>query len=132
MKPSGPSEADTIKVMGRAILELMARVRALEERAVRIKPSTVKPPLGIFRRAVVRQLVTEAALREGISEADITGHSRLRKFAWPRQWVMFEAQKRGLSTPQIGAVLNRDHTTILSGIKAEAARRSGQRRELCT
>lgn len=68
-------------------------------------------------------LIRIVAARAGITEADILGPSRLRKFSNPRQFVMYLAHKRGMSLPQIGRIMGRHHTTVLHGVRAEEARR---------
>jgi len=68
-------------------------------------------------------LIRIVANRAGITEADILGHCRARKFSNPRQFVMYLAHKRGMSLPQIGRIMGRHHTTVLHGVRAEAARR---------
>lgn len=59
-----------------------------------------------------------------ISVADLRGARRTRAYAWPRQhamWLM--AQQPHLSLPMIGRFLGgRDHTTVLHGVRAHAAR----------
>ena len=68
-------------------------------------------------------LIRIVANRAGITEADILGQSRLRKITEHRQFVMYLAHKRGMSLPQIGRIMGRHHTTVLHGVRAEAARR---------
>lgn len=68
-------------------------------------------------------LIRIVANRAGITEADILGHCRERKFSEPRQFVMYLAHKRGMSLPQIGRIMGRHHTTVLHGVRAEMARR---------
>lgn len=70
--------------------------------------------------AIVRA-VSEAT---GISRIAIYSQSRRREIAHARQIVMHEAHKQGLSVNQIARALNRDHTTILHGIRAEETRRA--------
>jgi chromosomal replication initiation ATPase DnaA len=37
---------------------------------------------------------------------------------------MYEARKAGLSYPQIGRALGRDHSTVIDGVRAEEKRRA--------
>ena len=64
--------------------------------------------------------------RYGITRADIYGRSHSRKYAHPRQEVMWLARQAGLSFPQIGKALGRDHTSVLHGIRAHEARLNGR------
>lgn len=116
-----PDDSATIKVMGKVILELMARVRALERPHHRRKSTAVNDPMIMVES--VKGLVRAAAISSGLTEADILGPSRQRFVCTARQWVMFEAQAAGFTLPQIGRVLKRDHTTVLHGIRAERKRR---------
>ena len=41
------------------------------------------------------------------------------------RWEVYEAlRKAGMSTPQIGRIVRRDHTTVLHGLRALEARRA--------
>jgi chromosomal replication initiation ATPase DnaA len=59
----------------------------------------------------------------GLTVDDFTGPCRKRHVAWPRQEFMLAAHEAGYSMPQISGFLNRDHTTILHGIRAARKRR---------
>ena len=65
----------------------------------------------------VDRIATAVADYYGISSEDITGKSRSRKYARPRQLVMYLAREEtDASLPSIGKSLgDRDHTTILYG-----------------
>jgi len=66
--------------------------------------------------------------------AVMTGPSQIREVAWRRYLVALEIYRRyGLSLPQIGRMLgNRDHTTILYGIRKIEAMTEEQRAEINT
>ena len=66
---------------------------------------------------VIRALVVDAARLHGVPVAEIMGHNKAPRVVRARQAVMAEAHLRGLSTPRIGAVLRRDHSTVLYGIR---------------
>ncbi len=58
-----------------------------------------------------------------ITLAQLRGKQRARCFAWPRQEVMYRASKEtSASLPEIGRYLDRDHTTVIHGIRAHEAR----------
>lgn len=66
---------------------------------------------------LIRGLVADAARLHGVPVAEIMGHNNAPRVSRARQAVMAEAHLRGLSTTRIGAVLRRDHSTVLYGIK---------------
>lgn len=74
----------------------------------------------------VRQAIRDAASATGISTADILGRSRLRTIVHARQLAMHMAHEAGAPCTQIARVFKRDHSTIIHGVRAEAARRAAQ------
>lgn len=64
----------------------------------------------------------------GITEAEIVGRSRVRPLVRARQLVAFVARRDGATYGQIAKALRRDRTTIIHGVRAEAARREASRR----
>ena len=73
---------------------------------------------------LVMSIVEEVAAQTGVPIRDILG--RCRRADEARQLVMFVARRTGLSYPKIGHAMNRDHTTIIAGVKREKARRAVQ------
>ena len=76
-----------------------------------------------------RMNVAEACRRYGISSKMIWGVSRDRVTAMARQEIWWRARhdsfyRTSLSLPVIGRLSRRDHTTVLHGIGAHAARRA--------
>ena len=71
-----------------------------------------------------REIIAAVAARHGLTPADLTGPSRRRYIAWPRQEAMARLQVQlGWSTPRIGRALgDRHHTTVMHGIRAYTAR----------
>lgn len=71
-----------------------------------------------------REIIHRVATKYGMTTADLIGPARSRWFAYARQEAMYRIrQERGLSLPQIGAILGgRDHTTVLHGIRCHADR----------
>jgi chromosomal replication initiator protein len=54
----------------------------------------------------------------GLNSDDLKGRSRHKQIVWPRQIAMFLLREDAhLSTPDIGRLLNRDHTTVLHAVK---------------
>ena len=79
--------------------------------------------------AVVEKLIQAATAVTCLTRAQLLGPSREQHISSVRQIIMYLAIKQGKSSPVIGAALNRDHTTVLHGRKAIAARlENGNRR----
>jgi chromosomal replication initiator protein len=58
----------------------------------------------------------------GIKIDDLKGKSRHKQVVAPRHIAMYLLREDGhLSTPEVGRLLNRDHTTVLHGIKQVAS-----------
>jgi chromosomal replication initiation ATPase DnaA len=72
--------------------------------------------------AVFRTVVAEVAARHGVIPKLITSDSCARIASFPRQEVMWLLRQRGYSTIQIGRALGRDHSTVIHGARAHAAR----------
>ena len=54
----------------------------------------------------------------GINADELKGKSRHKQIVEPRQLAMYLLREDAhLSTPEIGRLLNRDHTTVLHGLK---------------
>lgn len=76
-------------------------------------------------RKTARAIIAEVRQKHRLTEEEILGHCRQRKFAWPRQEAMFQCyvQCPHLSYPQIArAFNNRDHSTVIFGVKAHCER----------
>lgn len=69
-----------------------------------------------------RKVVHEVAERRGIIPKLITSDSNARIASIPRQEVMWRLRQLGYSTIQIGRALGRDHSTVIHGSRAHAAR----------
>lgn len=69
------------------------------------------------------RIIREVAAKYGRTVDELTGPLRWRSIAWARQEAMFRLRNETtLSYPDIGRRLNRDHTTILHGVRAHAKR----------
>ena len=101
---------------------LRAEVRALTARLARLEGKDARPVLP-WVEAAVDSLIMQAATLYRVTPEEILSQRRTMVVALARQWVMFEAHEAGISTPQIGAALGRDHTTVLYGAQAEEKRR---------
>ena len=68
------------------------------------------------------EIIYRVAQKHGVGVGDIRGPSRKPILVLARQEAAYEIRmKRGLSLPQIGVMLGRDHTTVLHGIKRHTA-----------
>jgi hypothetical protein len=78
------------------------------------------------RRALAapfERIKIEVAAKHGLTVAELMGHSHRRGIVAARQEASYRAAaETKLSYPQIGRLLNRDHTTILHGIRRHAER----------
>jgi chromosomal replication initiator protein len=89
------------------------------------------PPLPVpgqhYKRGSVKELMEIAertAAAHGVTVQDLKSQSRERRIAWPRQEAMAWAYETcRFSLTRIGAFYNRDHTTVLHGIRAAEKRR---------
>lgn len=63
-----------------------------------------------------RALAMAAAIAE-VSVAELIEHRRMQAMVRARAAVALALRRRGLSTPRIGAILDRDHSTALHAIR---------------
>lgn len=76
------------------------------------------------RGPTMRKVISEVAERHGLTLTQLRDHCRTRSIAYVRQEAMYEARVRaGKSLPMIGRYLNRDHTTVLYGVRAHERRK---------
>lgn len=67
-------------------------------------------------------IAVEVANSKGLTFEEMMADTRQRDVAWPRQEFMLAAHREGYSMPEIGALIGRDHTTVLHGIRAAKKR----------
>lgn len=72
---------------------------------------------------IVQRVCREVCDETGVSLNALRGRSREQAIVQIRHLAMYAAHERGASLSQIGRYLGRDHTTVLHGVRAEAARR---------
>ena len=66
----------------------------------------------------MRKVLTDVCHHYKINPSEMNSARRQRRIAWPRQLIMYICSKKlGASSGEIGALLDRDHSTVLSGIK---------------
>ena len=115
-----------------------ARLNAPEKAVAEIQKPTTEPAKA---DAVVEtfepkfpspssEIIYRVAQKHGVGVGDIRGPSRKPNLVLARQEAAYEIRmKRGLSLPQIGVMLGRDHTTVLHGIKRHTALLAKQAQE---
>lgn len=72
---------------------------------------------GVFFDKRARAILCRVAQHYQVKTADIRSknrHQTLVTIRWVAMWLMYRA---GGSTPQIGRWLDRDHTTVMSGLR---------------
>ncbi len=74
------------------------------------------------QRRTMPDICQTHARQAGLTVADMRGYRRTQALAWTRQDAMRVMYAHGYSSPQIGTYFRRDHSTVLSGIKASEAR----------
>lgn len=74
-------------------------------------------------KPTTRDVIAATAAEWGITPEDITGPKRLRIYAWPRQMAMaICCRMLGGSHADVGRRFNRDHTTVIHGLRAHDKR----------
>jgi len=74
-------------------------------------------------RVSMKTVVAEISEMYGVTVADLHGPSRTRAISMARQHAMFVmADQPHLSLPMIGKFFDRDHTTVLHGVRRHKAR----------
>lgn len=78
-------------------------------------PRWYQPPS--LTRYTGLDIIHRVAKLHDVTPDDITGPSKLPEHCQARFHVMRELRAKGWSTPRIGRLLNRDHTTIVYGLR---------------
>jgi chromosomal replication initiator protein len=69
-------------------------------------------------KLTLEAILNSAADYFGLSVTELTGRNRSARVATPRQIIMYVMREEiGASLPQIGQILDRDHTTVMHGIE---------------
>lgn len=77
----------------------------------------------LWDRPSIKALAEEFCALEGMSLDELTGVTRCRACAWPRQHFMHICVVRhGKSVSAVSRFLNRDHTTVIFGVRAHERR----------
>lgn len=73
-------------------------------------------------RAKMSAIIDQVCDRYQVRRQALLSHSRERVLAWPRQEAMHQCFEAGVSRPTIGAMFNRDQTTVYFASKSVAKR----------
>lgn len=114
---SGASERSLLKIIERQnaeILGLKSQVKTLVDRLDGRNETERK----------VLEIVSETERVTGVSRAEILGKKRHRNIVKARWLAMQRARDIGLSYPEIGRVFDRDHTSVMHGVKSVLARQA--------
>lgn len=77
-----------------------------------------------LKEKTAKQILKEEAEARGIAIDDLTGPNRSRDICCPRQEIMARINRETkLNLSQIGALFNRDHTTVIHALKAVKQRK---------
>jgi chromosomal replication initiation ATPase DnaA len=79
--------------------------------------SSTLPSGMVFRSDLLNGLFSIVERETGVSRGEILAPFREHKVRDARLAMYLTLRKRGYSTPQIGSVMKRDHTTVVSGIR---------------
>lgn len=114
-------EAIVARVRREVLLTLSKERRPEPPPVVLVAPP---PPTRPHIPPRVSQILGCAAEAMGIALEHLIGPRRARVLAWPRQVAMLVCVEMAphASLPQIGRAFNRDHTTIMHGVKAARLR----------
>ena len=67
--------------------------------------------------SVVREIVDKIAEESGVSAELILSDKLARRFVILRHLAMWRSREEGLALTEIGEVFNRDHTSVINGIR---------------
>lgn len=90
--------------------------------AVVCSPSSDMPAPKPVPFTHTRAILEETATKYGLTVDDLRGPRRHHNVSWARQEAFYRlhAERKNLTLPMIGRLLNKDHTTALYGIRRYA------------
>ncbi len=74
-------------------------------------------------------LVDHVCVRRGVTREELCGRSQTRSYARARHelwYLMIEHHERYYSHSEIGRLFERDHTTVMGGVRAHRRREAGR------
>ena len=78
-------------------------------------PAWYIPPS--LTRYTGRDIIARVAKLHDVEPEEITGPSRMRHLCEARREIMRQLRAKGWSTTRIGRLLNRDHSTVVDGLR---------------
>lgn len=72
----------------------------------------------------LRQSIIWILLAHDVAWEQVTGHGRIQKYVMCRRSIVWLLHCQGWSTPRIGRLMNRDHSTIVYALSLLTKRRS--------
>lgn len=77
----------------------------------------------VWRRPSLKALAAEVCMEEDFTVEELRGRPRGWFYVWPRQYFMYLAIVRyGYTASAVGRFLNRDHSTVIHGVRAHTSR----------
>ena len=77
----------------------------------------------VTKKMLIEREIQRIANKHGVTIDEIMGDGRTRRVAYARQEIYFELYTHfELSFPRIGKIMNKDHSTVLYGVKEHCLR----------
>jgi chromosomal replication initiation ATPase DnaA len=108
---------DETHALRRRVARLEAQVLDLRAALGRLSPITVAHKSPPDTRAEIMAIVDTVAQAHGLSHADILGPSRYANIVRARHECFGMASEDGFTATEIGRAMNRDHTSVLNGVR---------------
>ncbi len=86
-------------------------------------PATVKIHEQLKRRGFL-WIAALVSIKHGIDLETVLARGRSKTVMLARRDLYLQLRMQGLSLPEIGSLLDRDHTTILHGLRPRGARKA--------
>lgn len=106
----------------RIVVDMKAGTKTVETRypepkTVKLVPAPHRTTKRRYFQSAHSGIFNAVAEAWGITVFALLSQSQARKAAWPRFAVFRLLRRKGLSLTQIGAIMKRDHSTVLSGLR---------------
>lgn len=125
LRLKGRSWQDVASAIGRSLADTK-RIHDPLLPVIVTTPEPEKPPvpevIDHSTLGLMSKTAQQIAERYGITLADLKSPSRLKRIVHARHEFMAECAAVGRSTPQIGEFLDRDHSTVIHGVRAHKKR----------
>lgn len=111
--------------------------RPIESRLYRAVTAAMAKPVEVTRRLIqidralrsnpktMREIIDDVCIKYDVRRTDVLSRRRTRNLVVPRQEAMWRCATETIhSLPEIGRLFDRDHTTVLHGIRRHEKRLS--------